>query len=81
MKKVKIYTSPTCGYCEMAKDYFKEKKIKFEELDVAKDPKAAEDLVKESGQMGVPVITIGEGEDKKVIVGFDQGKLEEYLWN
>ena len=77
MKKIKIYTSPTCGYCEMAKDYFKEKKIKFAEVDVAKDPKAAENLVKESGQMGVPVITIGLGKDKKIIVGFDQGKLEE----
>lgn len=77
--KVKIYTSPTCGYCEMAKDYFKKNKIKFEELDVAKDQKAAEELVKESGQMGVPVITIGEGKDKQIIVGFDQGKLEELL--
>lgn len=79
MKKIKIYTSSTCGYCEMAKDWFKEKKIKFKELDVAKDQNAAKELVKESGQMGVPVITIGEGKDKKVIVGFDQGKLEEAL--
>lgn len=77
--KIKIYTSPICGYCEMAKDWFKEKKLKFEEVDVAKDPSAAEELVKESGQMGVPVIIMGEGEDKKVIVGFDQGKLEEAL--
>jgi glutaredoxin len=63
----------------MAKDYFKEKKIDFEEIDVAKDEHAAEELVRVSGQMGVPVIVIGEGEDKKVIVGFDQGKLEEFL--
>lgn len=75
--KVKIFTSPTCGYCEMAKDWMKEKKIDFTEVDVAKDHQAAQELVKESGQMGVPVIIIGEGEDKKVIVGFDQGKLEE----
>ena len=61
----------------MAKDYFKEKKIEYKEVDVAKDPSAAEDLVKESGQMGVPVIIIGKGKDKKAIVGFDQGKLEE----
>ena len=77
MKKIKIYTSPACGYCEMVKDWFKEKKIKFEEIDVAKGLKAGEELIKESGQMGVPVIVIGEGEDKKVIVGFDQGRLEE----
>jgi glutaredoxin len=63
----------------MAKDWLKEKKIKFKEFDVAKNPKAAEELVKESGQMGVPVIIIGEGKDKKVLVGFDQGKLENLL--
>lgn len=79
MKKVKIYTSPACSYCEMAKDWLKEKKISFEEIDVAKNQKAAEDLVKFSGQIGVPVIIMGEGKDKKVIVGFDQGKLEELL--
>ena len=77
MQKVIIYTSPTCGYCEMAKDWMKEKKIEFTEIDVAKDQNAAKELVKESGQMGVPVIIIGKGKDKKVIVGFDQGKLEE----
>lgn len=79
MPKVKMYTSPTCGYCEMAKDWMKEKKVEFTEIDVAKDQNAAKELVKESGQMGVPVIVIGEGKDKKVIVGFDQGKLEELL--
>jgi glutaredoxin-like YruB-family protein len=79
MKKVKIFTSPTCSYCEMAKDWLKDKGIEYIEVDVAKDQKAAEELVKESGQMGVPVIIIGEGEDKRVIVGFDQGKLEEAL--
>lgn len=79
MKKVKIYTSPTCGYCEMAKEWFKEKGIEYEEIDVAKDQNAAQEMVKESGQMGVPVIIVGENEDKKVIVGFDQGKLEEIL--
>ena len=79
MKKVKMFTSPTCGYCEMAKEWLKEKKIEFEEVDVAKDQEAAKEMVKESGQMGVPVIIIREGKDKKVIVGFDQGKLSESL--
>jgi glutaredoxin 3 len=77
--KIKIFTSPTCGYCEMAKEWLKEKKIEFEDVDVAKDPNAAKDLVRESGQMGVPVIIIGEGKDKKVVVGFDQNKLEEFV--
>jgi len=79
MLKVKIYTSPTCGYCDMAKDWMKEKKIEYEEVDVAKDPKAGQELVKISGQMGVPVIIIEKGEKKSIIVGFDQGKLEEIL--
>lgn len=79
MLKVKIYTSPTCGYCDMAKDWMKEKKIEYEEVDVAKDPKAGQELVKISGQMGVPVIIIEKGEEKSIIVGFDQGKLEEIL--
>jgi len=77
--KVKMFTSPTCGYCEMAKGWLKEKKVEFKEVDVANDPQAAEDLVKESGQMGVPVIIIGEGKNKKIIIGFDQGKLEEII--
>lgn len=79
MKKVKIYTTPTCGYCDMAKDWFEEKKIEYEEIDVAKDPKAGEEMVKISGQMGVPVIVVTENKDKEVIIGFDQGKLEELL--
>lgn len=77
--KVKIYISPSCGYCEMAKDWMKENKIEYEEINVAQDQKKAQEMVKESGQMGVPVIIIGKGQNKKVIVGFDQGKLEELL--
>ena len=79
MKKIIIYTSPSCGYCNIAKDWFKEKKVDFEEINVAKDPQKAEEMVKESGQMGVPVIIVGEGKDKEVIIGFDQGKLEDLL--
>lgn len=63
----------------MAKEWLNEKRIKYKEIDVAKDTKAGEELVRESGQMGVPVIIIGEGDKKQVIVGFDQGRLEELL--
>jgi glutaredoxin len=63
----------------MAKSWMKEKKIEFEEIDVAKDPKAGQELVKISGQMGVPVIIVENDGEKSVIVGFDQGKLEELL--
>ena len=75
MKKVKIYTTPTCQYCKAAKEFFKEEGIKFEEVDVTKDKKAAEEMVKKSGQMGVPVIII----DGELTVGFDRDKIEELL--
>ena len=73
--KIKIYTTPACPYCVMAKQYFDEKKIPFEEIDVTADKGQAEEMIKISGQMGVPVIQI----DGKVIIGFDQDKIEKAL--
>ncbi|MEM5799805.1 MAG: glutaredoxin family protein, partial [Candidatus Aenigmatarchaeota archaeon] len=58
--KVKIYTTPTCPYCEMAKQYFKLKKIEYEEVDVSSDIEAAREMIEKSGQMGVPVIEIDD---------------------
>jgi glutaredoxin-like YruB-family protein len=75
MKKVKIYSTPTCPYCHMAKDYFENKGIAFEDLNVADNEEKAEEMLKKSGQMGVPVIDI-EGE---IIVGFDREKIEKIL--
>lgn len=69
--KVIIYSTPTCPYCQMAKSFFKAKKIDFEDVDVSKDQKKAEEMVHLSGQTGVPVILI----DKKIIIGFDQEKI------
>lgn len=65
--KVTIYTTPTCSYCNMAKNYLKKRKVKFKEIDVSKDEKARNEMIKKSGRMGVPQIII----DDKVIVGFD----------
>ena len=76
MTKVKIFTTPTCTYCEQAKEFFKENNIKFEAIDVTKDRKAATEMIEISGQRGVPVILI---EDHKPIIGFDQEALEEAL--
>jgi len=73
-KKVKIYTSPTCQFCEMAKEYFKENNIEYEEFNV-EDPENAKKTVEISGGTAVPVIDI-EGE---IIIGFDQEKLEQTL--
>ena len=73
--KIKIYTTPTCPYCVMAKEYFRFKKLPFEEVDVSQNQDKAEELIKLSGQIGVPVIKI----DDKVIVGFDQERIESAL--
>lgn len=73
--KVIVYTTPTCPYCHAAKDFLKENNIRFEEKDVSKDKKAAEEMIEKSGQMGVPVIEIGS----KVIVGFDRPEIKKAL--
>jgi len=74
-KKVIVYSTPTCPYCKMAKQYFDENNVAYEDVDVSQDEKRAEEMVKKSGQMGVPVIEIGE----QVIVGFDKEELAKAL--
>jgi glutaredoxin 3 len=72
---VVIYTTPSCGYCTMAKNWFKENRIKYTEYNVARDMKKADEMVKKSGQMGVPVLDV----NGKIIVGFDKKKIETAL--
>ena len=72
--KVKIYTTPSCHWCKAAKEFFKNKKVKFEEVD-ASNKKWAEEMVKKSGQYSVPVIDI----DGKIIIGFDEEEIENAL--
>ena len=73
--QVKIYTTPTCPYCKLAKSYMDAQGVAFEEIDVAADSNAAQEMVKVSGQMGVPVIMV----DDQVIVGWNKTALEEAL--
>lgn len=73
--KVKIYSTPTCPYCHMAKDFLKENKVEFEDIDVAADVKARNEMIDKSGQMGVPVIQIGN----EYIVGFNKERVKELL--
>lgn len=75
MKEVSIYSTPTCHYCNMAKDFFKENNISYTEYDVSVDMDKRNEVVKKSGQMGVPVITIGND----LIVGFNEGRIRELL--
>jgi len=79
MKPVTIYTTPTCGFCKMTKEFFKENKVEYTEHDVSVDAEKAQKMVDLSGQMGVPVVVIGEGDDQEIIVGFDEPKLKETL--
>jgi len=73
--KVVVFSTPTCSYCNMAKSYFREKGIKFMDIDVSRDQAAARDMVRRSGQMGVPVIDIGG----KIIVGFNRPQINTLL--
>jgi glutaredoxin-like YruB-family protein len=73
--KVLVFSTPTCSFCNMAKKYFREKAVKFTDIDVSRDQVAARDMVRRSGQMGVPVIDIGG----KIIVGFDRPKINSLL--
>ncbi len=75
MAKVTIYTTPTCVYCKMTKEFFKENNIEYEEKNAAADAAAREEMIAKSGQMGVPVIDVGG----KFVVGFDEPKLREAL--
>ncbi|OHA13326.1 MAG: NrdH-redoxin [Candidatus Tagabacteria bacterium RIFCSPLOWO2_01_FULL_39_11] len=75
MKKVKIYTTPSCVYCRQAKEFFKEKGVGYEEFDVSVNAEKREEVIQKSGQMGVPVVDI-EGE---IIVGFDKNKISGLL--
>lgn len=75
MARVKIYTTPSCVYCKMAKEFFKNNSVQYEEKNVAIDASAREEMIAKSGQMGVPVIDI----DGKLIIGFDEPRLKEAL--
>jgi glutaredoxin 3 len=75
MKNVTIYTTPACGWCRAAKDFFAQHNIQYREKDVATDEEARHEMLHRSQQMGVPVIDI----DGEIVVGFDQPKLEELL--
>ncbi|MFH1182327.1 MAG: glutaredoxin domain-containing protein [Candidatus Woesearchaeota archaeon] len=73
--KIMVYSTPTCPWCNVAKDFLKKNNILFEEIDVSKDQNAAVEMVKKSGQMGVPVIDM----DGTIIVGFDREAIEKKL--
>ena len=74
-KDVVIYSTPTCHFCGLAKDFFKENAVTYREFNVASDTDRRAEMMKKSGGLAVPVITIGD----EVIVGFDKEKISAAL--
>ena len=74
-KKVIVYSTKTCPYCRMLKDFLKENNIEFTDYDVGNDREKLEEMIKKTGQIGVPVIDI----DGKIIVGFDKEAIKKEL--
>ena len=75
LKNIIIYSTPTCVYCKMAKDFFAKNNITYKEFNVAEDLKAREEMVNKSHQLGVPVIDI----DGQLFVGFNRSELAKAL--
>jgi len=75
MAKITIYSTPSCVYCKMAKEFFDANKVEYTDLNVAEDETARAEMVEKSGQMGVPVIYI----DDEMTVGFDEDKMRKLL--
>jgi len=75
MKQVTIYTTPTCGYCKMAKEFFTANGVEYTEYNVATDLEKRKEMIEKSGQMGVPVIYVGDD----MTVGFDKPRLSSLL--
>ena len=73
--RVIMFSTPSCSFCKTAKSYFRQQGIRFKDVDVSRDQAAARDMVRRSGQQGVPQILIGS----KVVIGFDRPKIDRLL--
>lgn len=73
--KVRVFSTTYCPYCFSLKEYLKEKKVAFEDIDVGIDKEALEEMISRSGQMGVPVIEI----NGNMVIGFDREAINRLL--
>jgi glutaredoxin 3 len=73
--RVIVFTAPSCGFCRTVKHYLRQQRIRFKEVDVSRDAAAARDIVRRTGQQGVPVVYIGS----RFVVGFDRRKIDKLL--
>ena len=72
---VKVYSTPMCPYCVTLKEFLQEHNIEFEEIDVSKDEKARDEMIKKSGRLEAPILEI----DGEIVVGFDRAKIVKLL--
>jgi glutaredoxin-like YruB-family protein len=72
---IKVYSTPTCGYCKLLKEYLREKGVEFQDYDVSVDEHKRNEMVQMTGQMGVPVVDV----NGKVMIGFDKSTLDTLL--
>lgn len=72
---IKVYSTPTCPYCVTLKNYLKGRNFEFEDIDVSKDENAMEEMIKNSGQIGVPIVDI----DGEIVIGFDKERINQLL--
>lgn len=72
---IRVFSTPTCSYCQVLKSFLKEKNVVFEDIDVSQNEAALKEMVDKSGQMGVPVVDI----DGQIVIGFDRNKIVELL--
>ncbi len=73
--RVVVFSTPSCPWCTRVKSYLRQKGVTFKDVDVSRDRRAAEDMVRRTGQQGVPVVLIGS----RAVVGFDKQKIDKYL--
>ena len=75
MAKVRVFSAQVCPYCVALKQFLKEHDVEFEEVDVSQDRNALEEMIRKSGQMGVPVVEV----NNQIVVGFDREKISKLL--
>jgi glutaredoxin 3 len=73
--KIKLYSTPTCPFCRMAREFLEKHGVSYEDVNVAEDRQGAKEMIEKSGQLGIPVIDV----DGSIIVGFDRGRIESAL--
>jgi glutaredoxin-like YruB-family protein len=75
MKKIRVFSTTSCPYCVILKQFLNDKKIEFEDINVAENEEARKEMIEKTGQMGVPAIEI----DNEIVIGFDKVKISELL--